>query len=102
MQPGDKILEVDNHPVTRFGGMNGSVVWYVARSEGETIPFKVQRGDQQITFYPKPDTGAGENTGWFHRRPLREVLIEPAFHVASSPKSNPAARRRRRGCQRAT
>ncbi len=79
MQPGDQMLEVDNHPVTRFGGMNGSVIWYVARSEGETIPFKVQRGDRQITFYPMPDTGAGESTGWFRRKPLREVLIEPAY-----------------------
>ena len=39
LRPGDLIQEVDNHPVTRFGGMNGSVVWYVARSEGMTIPF---------------------------------------------------------------
>ena len=78
MQPGDRILEVDGHPVTRFGGMNGSVVWYVARSEGDSIPFKIQRGDRQITFYPTPDS-SGENAGWFHRRPLREVLIEPAY-----------------------
>ena len=43
LQPGDVIEEVDGHPVNRFGGMNGSVVWYVARSEGATIPFKVRR-----------------------------------------------------------
>ena len=81
LQPGDKVMEVDNHPVSRFGGMSGSIVWYVARSEGETIPFKVQRGDQTITFYPKidPDAAAKEGGGWFHRKPLREVGILPAF-----------------------
>jgi regulator of sigma E protease len=40
LQPGDKILEVDGHPVTRFFGMNDSVVWNVVRSEGASIPFK--------------------------------------------------------------
>ena len=42
-RPGDKILEVDGKPVTRFLGMNDSVIWNVVRSEGETIPFKVER-----------------------------------------------------------
>ncbi len=79
LQPGDQILKVDGHPVSRFGGMNGSVVWYVARSEGDNIPFEVRRDGRDITFYPVPDSGAAEKTGWFHRRPLREVLIEPAY-----------------------
>ena len=30
LQPGDKILAVDGHAVSRFGGMTHSVVWYVA------------------------------------------------------------------------
>ena len=93
MQPGDKILEVDNHPVNRFGGMNGSVIWYVARSEGDSIPFKVLRDGHEITFFPVPETGAGENTGWFHRKPLRAVGIEPAFTsiVAKVLDGSPAA-----------
>src|SRR4051812_32810818 len=37
LRPGDKILEVDGQPVTRFSGMNNSVVWNVVRSEGATI-----------------------------------------------------------------
>src|SRR3954453_15852775 len=44
LRPGDKILEVDGRRVTRFFGMNDSVVWNVVRSEGSTIPFKVDRG----------------------------------------------------------
>src|SRR5213078_624941 len=54
MQPGDKILEVDGKPVTRFSGMNDSVVWNVVRSEGPTIPFKVERNDKQLTFEVVP------------------------------------------------
>ena len=92
LRPGDEILEVDGHQVKRFGGMNGSVIWFVARSEGDKIPFKVQRDDRQITFYPVPDTEAGKNSGWFHRKPLRQVLIEPAFTciVANVIKDSPA------------
>src|SRR3982751_4146674 len=40
LRAGDKILEVDGQKVTRFSGMNDSVVWNVVRSEGTTIPFK--------------------------------------------------------------
>src|SRR5256714_12091760 len=43
LRAGDKILEVDGNPVTRFSGMNNSVTLSVIRSEGETIPFVVQR-----------------------------------------------------------
>jgi regulator of sigma E protease len=73
---GDKILEVDGHPVTRFQGMVNSVSWYVVRSEGETIPFKVQRGNEILTIntgYTKPETN-----GW-ERRALREVGLRPAI-----------------------
>jgi regulator of sigma E protease len=74
--PGDKILEVDNHPVARFAGMVDSITWYVVRSEGETIPFKIQRGDKILTLvssYTRPET-----RGW-ERRSLRQVGIAPAI-----------------------
>ena len=77
LHPGDEILKVDNHEVKRFGGMNGSVVWFVARSEGERIPFEVKRGDQTLTFDPKP-LSQGHAGGW-GRKALRQVLIEPAY-----------------------
>jgi regulator of sigma E protease len=75
-QPGDKILEVDGHPVTRFAGMVDSITWYVVRSEGETIPFKVRRGDKILTIdsgYTRPET-----RGW-ERKSLRQVGIAPAI-----------------------
>jgi regulator of sigma E protease len=68
--PGDKILEVDGHPVTRFNGMVDSIAWYVVRSEGSTIRFKVQRGNQILDLnsrFEKPET-----TGW-ERKSLRQV-----------------------------
>ena len=73
---GDKILEVDGHPVTRFNGMVDSIGWYVVRSEGATIPFKVQRGDQTLTInsgFEKPET-----SGW-ERKALRQVGLQPAI-----------------------
>ena len=75
-KPGDKILEVDGHPVTRFNGMVDSIGWYVVRSEGATIPFKVQRGDQTLTInsgFEKPET-----SGW-ERKALRQVGLQPAI-----------------------
>jgi regulator of sigma E protease len=75
-KPGDKILEVDGHPVTRFNGMVDSITWYVVRSEGAVIPFKVQRGDQILTInsgFERPET-----SGW-ERKSLRQVGLQPAI-----------------------
>jgi regulator of sigma E protease len=75
-KPGDKILEVDGHPVTRFNGMVDSIGWYVVRSEGATIPFKVQRGDHTLTInsgFERPET-----SGW-ERKSLRQVGLQPAI-----------------------
>ena len=92
LRPGDVIEDVDSHPVSRFGGMNGSVVWYVARSEGDTIPFQVKRGDRTLTFLPKPLTEEG--TSSWRRKSLRQVLIDPAYTsiVAKVEKDSPAAK----------
>jgi len=68
--PGDKILAVDGHPVTRFNGMVDSIAWYVVRSEGATIHFKVQRGDQILNL--NSDFERPETTGW-ERKSLRQV-----------------------------
>ncbi len=82
LRPGDRMLEVDDRPVSRFIGMNGSVVWNIVRSEGETIPFKVMRPEdgsgQTLTFRAKPLEPAATN-GWWRRKSLRQVLLEPAY-----------------------
>src|ERR1700722_3945540 len=75
-QPGDVILAVDNHPVSRFAGMVDSITWYVVRSEGETIPFKIRRGDtilKLVLRFTRP-----ENRG-LEKRPLGQVGLHPAI-----------------------
>ena len=75
LQPGDKILEVDGKPVTRFLGMNDSVSWAVVRSEGETIPIKYERDGKTQTVDVEPYKA--ETRGW-RRKPVRQLLILPA------------------------
>jgi len=72
---GDKILEVDGKPVLRFSGMNDSVIWNVVRSEGEAIPFKVERNGAVLTLSVEPYKA--ETRGW-RRKNVRQVLILPA------------------------
>jgi regulator of sigma E protease len=89
LQPGDKILEVDGRRVSRFFGMNNSVVWSVVRSEGPTIPFKVERAGKQITVEVVPMIA--ETSGW-RRKSTRQVGLQPAMTpmVKEVDKNSPA------------
>ncbi|HEV3410306.1 MAG TPA: RIP metalloprotease RseP, partial [Chthoniobacterales bacterium] len=75
LRAGDRIIEVDGKPVRRFSGMNDSVVWNVVRSEGATIPFKVERNGAILDFAVEPYKA--ETAGW-RRKSVRQVLILPA------------------------
>jgi regulator of sigma E protease len=75
IQAGDKILEVDGNPVTRFSGMDNSVVWNVIRSEGMTIPIKVERGGAVLDFQVTPHKA--ETRGW-RRKSVRQIQVVPA------------------------
>ena len=75
LQVGDRILEVDDKPVTKFGGMGSSVTWRIVRSEGATIALKVQRGDRTLDLSAIP---IHEKTKAWERKSLRQILIEPA------------------------
>ena len=80
LKSGDKVIEVDGKPVTRFGGMGAdSITWRVVRSEGEMLPVVVDRvvdgKTQRLTFNPKPVVE--ETRGW-QRKALRQILIAPA------------------------
>ena len=75
LQAGDKILEVDGRSVSRFFGMNDSVVWNVVRSEGPTIPFKIERAGKIMTIDVVPSIA--ETSGW-RRKSTRQVGIQPA------------------------
>ena len=75
LMAGDKILEVDGKPVIRFSGMNDSVIWNIVSSEGDTIPFKVQRNGAVRDFNVVPYIA--KTSGW-RRKGVRQVLILPA------------------------
>jgi regulator of sigma E protease len=80
LQPGDKIIEVDGHKVSRFAGMGSdSITWRIVRSEGDALPMVVEREVdgkvQQIPVAPKPVIP--KTRGW-QRSGLRQIRIEPA------------------------
>lgn len=75
LKAGDVILEVDGKRVTRFSGMSDSVTWNVIRSEGETIPFVVERDGRRIATEVTPYIAP--SSGW-RRKSVRQVLIYPA------------------------
>jgi regulator of sigma E protease len=91
LQPGDRILEVDGRPVSRFFGMNDSVVWNVVRSEGPVIPFKIERDGKILNIDVVPHIA--ETSGW-RRKSTRQVMIQPAVTplVEGVEKDSPAAK----------
>src|SRR2546425_4167000 len=91
LRPGDKILEVDGRPVSKFGGMGDSVTWRIVRSEGRTIPIKIQRGNQVLEVVATP---IKEPTKAWQRQSLRQILIDPAHTpiINKVAPGSPAAR----------
>lgn len=76
IQPGDRILEVDHKPVTKFGGGTGSsIIWRVVRSEGETIPVTFDRDGVVKTVEVTP---IKMPTKPWQRKSLRQMQLEPA------------------------
>jgi len=76
LKPGDRILEVDSHPVDRFAGPLHSVTWRVVRSEGETIDFKIERAGE--TLHIASGWEREETPGW-KRKSLRKVYVGQRF-----------------------
>lgn len=84
IKPGDKIISVDGNPVKRFEGLVDSVRWGVVASEGDTIPFEIERPGQQglLKFdvdpkaWPKSGEESERKSWWssiFKRPELRSV-----------------------------
>jgi len=77
LRPGDRILEVDGQPAHRFHGMVDSINWFIIRSEGEKIAFKVERDGREMTI----DSGyqLSPSSSKWGRDGLRQVGILPAL-----------------------
>jgi regulator of sigma E protease len=78
LEPGDRILEVNNQPVSKFSGMGNmrqSVMWNVVRSEEPLVPIKIERDGEIRTIEVEPSVP--EREGW-GRRKLRQIGILPA------------------------
>ena len=74
--PGDRILEVDGHPVTQFvSSSQDSVVWRIVTSEGTNIAVRYSRDGKEATTHAVPYK---RPTRWYERKSLRQVLIDPA------------------------
>ena len=90
LRPGDRILEIDGKPVTKFDGMGNSVKWRIITSEGETVQVKVERGEKVLEFFPEP---IKEPTKAWQRKSLRQIKIAPAESavIAAIAPNSPAA-----------
>jgi regulator of sigma E protease len=96
LRTGDRIVEVDGKPVTKFGGMGSSISWRVVRSEGSTIPIKFERTQEdgsikamQVEVTPVKDT-----TKAWERKSLRKIKVEPyhSHRVGQVVPGSPAER----------
>ncbi len=75
---GDKILSIDHHPISRFGGVGNSVMWRIMTSTDPTIPVEVQRGDQNLTVDVTPLV---EPHAFWQRSSPRRIGISPAMET---------------------
>jgi regulator of sigma E protease len=91
LQPGDRIVRVDGHSVSRFAGIGDSIMWRIWSSEGETIALDVERNGQMVsleTAFVRSEVGRTQ------RRSLRQIGVAPSRSalVARVEPDSPAAR----------
>ena len=76
LRPGDRITEVDGHPVTQFEPPSqDSVKWRIITSTGTNIAFKYVRDGQEHLVFATP---FHRQTHWYERKALRQVLMGSA------------------------
>ncbi|MCC6231909.1 MAG: site-2 protease family protein [Verrucomicrobiales bacterium] len=76
LRAGDRILAIDDQPVTRWGGISAdSVTWRVVRSEGEQIRLRVERDGktEEVTATPIVPTRR-----FWQRKATRQLQMMPA------------------------
>jgi regulator of sigma E protease len=99
LQPGDRIVAVNGHPVKRINGMGrmgDSVAWNVAVSSAPVIPIRFVRDGAEKIVEVEPL--AQPNSGW-NRKSLRQIQILPAMTpmIAKVALNSPAAEAGLRG-----
>jgi len=93
LQPGDKIVSVNGHPVTRIQGMgpmSESVAWHVATSQSPIIPIAIERDGIERTIDITPVIEPRQGWG---RKNLRQIQLLPAQTplIASVAPNSPAS-----------
>ena len=78
LMAGDKILSIDGHKIKQFMGMGNSVIWRIVTSTADTIPVKVQRGDQTLTIQVAPQKDLDHTHTWWQRSATRKIGVGPA------------------------
>jgi regulator of sigma E protease len=75
LQPGDKIVSVDGHPVDRFTGAGNSVAMRIAFGEEKTVHIEYERDGvrKAVDLLPVKDPVKG-----WQRENIRRLPIEPA------------------------
>jgi regulator of sigma E protease len=91
LRAGDRVLEVDNQPVSQFAPPpQDSVMWRIIASEGTNIPIKYVRDGKIEMAYPVP---IRPTTKWYERDALRQIRIASSNRsiVHSVATNSPAA-----------
>jgi regulator of sigma E protease len=93
LRPGDKILEVDGHPVKTFlptGVLSDSIKWRIVTSTGTNIAVKYLRDGHEFTAYAVP---TNPPTKWYERKALRQLSMNYAERavIGDIASNSPAA-----------
>lgn len=93
LKPGDKILSVNGHLVTRINGMgrmSDSVAWNVAVSQSPLIPIRIERDGVEKSLEVEPVVQPRQGWG---RKNLRQIQLLPAQTplIAKVASQSPAA-----------
>jgi len=78
LQPGDRVLSIDHHPVTRFGGIGDSIMWRIISSTAPSIPIEVERDGQKLSVEVTPKV---EEHAFWQRSMPRRIGIAPAHEA---------------------